>query len=50
MEQHGFTNADLPELGSTERVTDLLNGKGELTVPEIRILANRFQVSPAVFI
>jgi len=50
MEQHGLTSADLPELGSTERVTDLLNGKGELTVPEIRTLANRFQVSPAVFI
>ncbi len=50
MEQHGLTSADLPELGATERVTNLLNGKGELTVPEVRTLANRFRVSPAVFV
>lgn len=50
LEQHSLTSADLPELGSSERVTDVLNGKDELTVPEIRTLAKRFQVSPAVFI
>jgi HTH-type transcriptional regulator/antitoxin HigA len=50
MEQHELTSSDLPELGATQRVTELLNGKIELTVSEIRTLANRFQVSPAIFI
>jgi HTH-type transcriptional regulator/antitoxin HigA len=50
MDEHDLTAADLPELGSPNVVADILNGKHELSVQQIRILAKRFHVSPAVFI
>ena len=50
MEEHGLTASDLPELGSPDRVSDILAGKRELDVGQIRTLAKRFHVSPAVFI
>ena len=50
MEEHGLRQADLPEIGSQGVVSELLNGKRELNVRQIRLLAARFQVSPAVFI
>ena len=50
MEEHGLTQSDLPEIGSQGVVSDILRGKRELNVRQIRALAKRFQVSPAVFI
>ena len=50
MEEHGLTQADLPEIGSQGVVSDILRGKRELNVRQIRALAERFHVSPAVFI
>ena len=50
MEEHGLTQSDLAEVGSQGVVSELLNGKRQLNVRQIRILAKRFQVSPAVFI
>ena len=50
MEEHGLTQSDLPEVGSQGVVSDILRGKRELNVRQIRALATRFQVSPAVFI
>jgi HTH-type transcriptional regulator / antitoxin HigA len=50
MEEHGLTQADLPEVGSQGVVSDILRGKRELNVRQIRALAKRFRVSPAVFI
>ena len=50
MEEHGLRQADLPEIGSQGVVSEILNGKRELNVRQIRALANRFGVSPAVFI
>ena len=50
MEEHGLRQADLPEVGSQGVVSEILNGKRELNVRQVRALANRFQVSPAVFI
>jgi HTH-type transcriptional regulator / antitoxin HigA len=49
MEEHGLTQADLPELGSQGVVSELLNGKRDLNTRQIRELARRFKVSPAVF-
>ena len=49
MEEHQLEPIDLPELGSFELVLEILNGKQDLTVTHIRTLAERFQVSPAVF-
>jgi HTH-type transcriptional regulator/antitoxin HigA len=50
MEEHGQTQADLPEVGSQGVISDILRGKRELNVRQIRALAMRFHVSPAVFI
>jgi HTH-type transcriptional regulator/antitoxin HigA len=50
MEEHGLTQSDLPEVGSQGVVSEILNGKRELNVRQIRALAKRFHVSPAVFI
>jgi HTH-type transcriptional regulator/antitoxin HigA len=50
MEEHGLTQSDLPEVGSQGVVSEVLNGRRELNVRQIRALAGRFRVSPAVFI
>ena len=50
MGQHGLTQKDLTEVGSQGVVSEILNGKRELNVRQIRSLASRFSVSPAVFI
>ncbi|MGH7964106.1 MAG: helix-turn-helix domain-containing protein [Candidatus Binatia bacterium] len=50
MEEHDLTQADLPEVGPRNTVSDVLRGKRELNVRHIRALAKRFHVSPAVFI
>lgn len=50
MDEHGLTQSDLPEIGSQGVVSEVLRGKRELNIRQIRALATRFQVSPAVFI
>ncbi len=50
MEEHGLTQSELPEVGSQGVVSEVLNGKRELNVRQIRALAKRFHVSPAVFV
>ena len=50
MEEHGLGPDDLPELGEVRAVHAILAGERELHVGEIRALAERFRVSPAVFI
>ena len=50
LDEHGLTQSDLPEVGSQGVVSEILNGKRQLNVRQIRALAKRFHVSPAVFI
>ena len=50
MDEHGLTQAELPEVGSQGVVSEILNGKRELNMRQIRALAARFKVSPAAFI
>jgi HTH-type transcriptional regulator / antitoxin HigA len=50
MEEHGLTQSDLPEIGSQGVVSEILRGKREMNVRQVRLLAERFHVSPAVFI
>jgi len=50
MEEHGLRQSDLAEVGSQGVVSEILNGKRELNVRQIRELAKRFHISPAVFI
>jgi HTH-type transcriptional regulator/antitoxin HigA len=49
MEEHGLTQSDLPEVGSQGVISEILRGRRELNVRQIRGLASRFGVSPAVF-
>ena len=50
MEEHGLTQSELPEIGSQGVVSEILSGERELNIRQIRHLAKRFGVSPAVFI
>jgi HTH-type transcriptional regulator / antitoxin HigA len=50
MDEHSLTQSDLPEVGSQGVVSEILRGKRDLNVRQIRALATRFHVSPAVFI
>ncbi|MEW6220636.1 MAG: transcriptional regulator [Thermodesulfobacteriota bacterium] len=50
MEEHELKQSDLPEVGSQGVVSEVLSGKRELNIRQIRALARRFRVSPAVFI
>src|SRR6266508_1676158 len=50
MDEHGLTQSDLPEVGSQGVVSEILNGKRELNVRQVRSLAQKFKVSSAVFV
>lgn len=50
MEEHGLTQSDLSEVGSQGVVSEVLNGKRELNIRQIRALAKKFKVSPAAFV
>ena len=50
MEEHNLTQKDMKQLGSQGVVSEILNGKRELNVRQIKELSKRFGVSPAVFI
>lgn len=48
-EEHELTAIDFPELGSPDVAGELLAGKRELSVENIRTLSQRFDLSPATF-
>lgn len=50
MAQHGLRQGDLPEIGSQGVVSEILAGKRELNVRQVRALAERFGVSAATFV
>jgi len=50
MEQHQLTQSDLPEIGSQGVVSEILRGKRELNLRQIKALAARFAVGPSAFI
>ena len=47
--EHELTPKDFPELGPENVVSELLAGKRDLTVENIRVLSQRFDLSPATF-
>ena len=50
MEVHGLRQKDLVDIfGAESTVSDVLNGKRDITKEQVRRLSNRFHVSPAVF-
>lgn len=50
MDQHGLKQADLPEIGSQGVVSEVLAGRRELNIRQVRALAKRFAVSAATFV
>ena len=50
MEEHGLKQSDLSEIGSQGVVSEILSGRRQLNVRQIKLLSKRFKVSPAVFI
>ncbi len=50
MQQHNLLQTDLPEIGSQGVVSEVLAGKRELNARQIKRLAVRFGVSPAVLV
>ena len=47
---HGVRQTELKEIGSQGVVSEILSGKRALTLRHIRELAERFNVSPSVFL
>ena len=50
MDENSLTQSDLPEVGSQGVVSEILNGKRELNVRQIKALSARFHVPPGVFV
>lgn len=50
MQENNLTQKDLSILGSQGVVSEILNGKRELNVRQIKALAEKFKISPSVFI
>jgi len=50
MEQHRLSQSDLPEVGTQGVVSEVLNGKRDLNIRQIRALSERFQVPSSVFL
>ena len=50
MEDHDLKQSDLSEIGSQGVVSEILSGRRQLNVRQIKVLSQRFKVSPAVFV
>jgi len=50
MEEHGLKQSDLPEIGSQGVVSEIISGKRQLNVRQVKLLSKRFKVSPVVFV
>jgi len=49
MQEHGLKQSDLKEIGSQGVVSEVLTGKRELNLEQIKKISKRFHVSPLVF-
>ena len=50
MKEHGLKQSDLPEIGSQGVVSEIISGKRQLNVRQLKLLSERFKVSPVVFV
>ena len=51
MEQNGYTQTDLAALlGSRSRASEILNGKRDLTLDQIRVLAKRWHIPVSLLV
>ena len=49
MEEHELKQSDLSEIGSQGVISEILSGKRQFNVRQIKLLSKKFGVSPAVF-
>ena len=49
MEDHGLKQSDFSEIGSQGVISEILSGKRQFNVRQIKLLSEIFKVSPAVF-
>lgn len=49
MEQHGLTQSELPEVGTQGVVSEILRGKREINLRQVKSLKQRFGVSADAF-
>jgi HTH-type transcriptional regulator/antitoxin HigA len=50
MDQHELSQSDLPEVGTQGVVSEVLSGKRDLNVRQIKLLSGRFNVPASVFL
>jgi HTH-type transcriptional regulator/antitoxin HigA len=50
MQQHQLTQSELPEIGTQGVVSEILSGKRELNLRQIKVLAERFNVPISAFV
>lgn len=50
MEQHGLTQTDLADCAPQSRISEILNGKREISKETAKALANKFAVNVGVFV
>jgi len=50
MEEYEIKQVNLPELGSQGVVSEILNGKRDLNLRQVKVLSERFKVPATVFI
>jgi HTH-type transcriptional regulator/antitoxin HigA len=50
MDQHRLSQSDLPEVGTQGVISEILGGKRELNVRQIKALSARFNVPTSVFV
>ncbi len=49
MQEHGLKQSDLSEIGSQGVISEILSGKRQLNLRQIKLISELFNVSPAVF-
>jgi HTH-type transcriptional regulator/antitoxin HigA len=50
MEEHNLSQSNFPEIGTQGVVSEILSGKRQLNIRQVKSLSKRFNVSPSVFI
>jgi HTH-type transcriptional regulator/antitoxin HigA len=50
IKEHRLKQSDLPEIGSQGVISEIISGKRQLNIRQIKLLSKRFNVSPSVFI
>ena len=50
MDEHNLNQSELPEVGSQGVVSEVLNGKRELNLRQVRALSKRFNIPQKFFL